>query len=74
MTDFPALQPQFLAPIDQAKLEVKAPSRHPARILLLYGSLRERSFSRLLTEEAARIHWDYDGPAAISRLPRGRHP
>ena len=28
---------------------------HPPRILLLYGSLRERSFSRLLTEEAARI-------------------
>ena len=27
----------------------------PPRILLLYGSLRERSFSRLLTEEAARI-------------------
>lgn len=28
---------------------------HPPRILLLYGSLRTRSFSRLLTEEAARI-------------------
>jgi len=28
---------------------------HPPRILLLYGSLRERSFSRLLIEEAARI-------------------
>lgn len=28
---------------------------HPPRILLLYGSLRERSFSRFLTEEAARI-------------------
>lgn len=27
----------------------------PPRILLLYGSLRERSFSRLATEEAARI-------------------
>ncbi|MDJ0685272.1 MAG: arsenical resistance protein ArsH [Alphaproteobacteria bacterium] len=27
----------------------------PPRILLLYGSLRERSFSRLVTEEAARI-------------------
>lgn len=30
-------------------------STHPPRILLLYGSLRERSYSRLLTEEAARI-------------------
>ena len=28
---------------------------HPPRILMLYGSLRERSFSRFLTEEAARI-------------------
>lgn len=28
---------------------------HPPRILLLYGSLRERSFSRLAVEEAARI-------------------
>ncbi len=34
-----------------------APMRscHPPRILLLYGSLRERSFSRLLVEEAARL-------------------
>jgi arsenical resistance protein ArsH len=28
---------------------------HAPRILLLYGSLRERSFSRLATEEAARL-------------------
>ena len=28
---------------------------HPPRILMLYGSLRKRSFSRLATEEAARI-------------------
>jgi arsenical resistance protein ArsH len=28
---------------------------HPPRVLLLYGSLRERSYSRLLVEEAARI-------------------
>ncbi|MDZ4791109.1 MAG: arsenical resistance protein ArsH [Hyphomicrobiales bacterium] len=31
-----------------------APS-HPPRVLLLYGSLRERSYSRLATEEAARL-------------------
>jgi arsenic resistance protein ArsH len=30
-------------------------SNHPPRILLLYGSTRERSFSRLLVEEAARL-------------------
>ena len=31
------------------------PSAHKPRILLLYGSLRERSFSRLVVEESARI-------------------
>ncbi|MEO7107813.1 MAG: arsenical resistance protein ArsH [Rhodoferax sp.] len=30
-------------------------SNHSPRILLLYGSVRDRSYSRLLTEEAARI-------------------
>lgn len=30
-------------------------STHPPRILFLYGSLRERSYSRLLAEEAARV-------------------
>ena len=31
------------------------PASHKPRILLLYGSTRERSFSRLLVEEAARL-------------------
>ena len=31
------------------------PARHPPRILLLYGSVRERSYSRLASEEAARL-------------------
>lgn len=31
------------------------PSTHPPRILLLYGSLRERSYSRFLTLEADRL-------------------
>ena len=37
------------------KLAIEQPSTHKPRILLLYGSTRERSFSRLLTEEAARL-------------------
>ncbi|MFL4024473.1 arsenical resistance protein ArsH [Pseudomonas aeruginosa] len=37
------------------KLAVEQKSTHKPRILLLYGSTRERSFSRLLTEEAARL-------------------
>lgn len=32
-----------------------APSTHKPRILFLYGSLRKRSYSRLLAEEAGRI-------------------
>ena len=31
------------------------PPGHPLRILLLYGSVRERSYSRLASEEAARL-------------------
>jgi arsenical resistance protein ArsH len=37
----------------------KTPSTHPPRILFLYGSLRPRSYSRLLAEEAARIIADF---------------
>lgn len=37
------------------KLAIPAHYTHAPRMLLLYGSLRERSFSRFLTEEAARI-------------------
>jgi arsenic resistance protein ArsH len=37
------------------KLEPPTSSAHPPRILLLYGSLREKSYSRLLTLEAERL-------------------
>lgn len=53
--DFPALRADLLAPPDIARLEPAARLSHPPRVLLLYGSLRERSYSRLLTEEAARL-------------------
>ncbi len=36
-------------------LATKTPSSHPPKILLLYGSLRERSYSKLLTLEATRL-------------------
>ena len=38
-----------------ARLSAAATSSHAPRFLLLYGSLRERSFSHLLTLEAARL-------------------
>ncbi|HGO6125668.1 TPA: arsenical resistance protein ArsH [Burkholderia cepacia] len=40
---------------DASLLQPARPSTHPPRIVLLYGSLRARSFSRLLVEEAARL-------------------
>ncbi|HWU81021.1 MAG TPA: NAD(P)H-dependent oxidoreductase, partial [Caulobacter sp.] len=55
MSDFPALSPEFADRPTIEKLEPPTVSTHPPRILLLYGSLRERSFSRLLTYEAQRI-------------------
>lgn len=44
----------FVSPV-AVPLPAQAPSRHAPRILLLYGSVRERSYSRLLSEEAARL-------------------
>ncbi len=37
------------------KKGISSPLAHPPRILLLYGSLRKRSFSRLVIEECARL-------------------
>ena len=39
----------------QAHLAPQQVSTHPPKILMLYGSLRERSYSKLLTLEAARL-------------------
>lgn len=52
---FPALAPEFLATSDLAALEPSARATHRPRILILYGSLRERSYSRFLAQEAARL-------------------
>lgn len=52
---FPALDEASFQGIDAEKLLEPASGSHPPRILLLHGSLRERSFSRLANEEAARI-------------------
>lgn len=53
--NLPNIQPDLLDIPTVAKLEPVGDFNHPPRILMLYGSLRERSFSRFLTEEAARI-------------------
>lgn len=55
MSDLPNVLDAHLDVPDLNKLEPRRVSTHPPRILLLYGSLRERSYSRLLTLEAARL-------------------
>ncbi len=53
--DSPNLDNQSFAVPDPRQLRPPATSTHPPRFLLLYGSLRERSYSRLVSEEAARL-------------------
>jgi arsenic resistance protein ArsH len=70
MTDFPAIAPAFLDPPTLEKLTALPPAPHPPRFLLLYGSLRERSYSRLLIEEADRLLRSFGGETRIYD-PRG---
>ena len=51
----PNLDHALLDPPTGACLASAGTSRHAPRFLLLYGSLRERSYSKLLTLEAARL-------------------
>ncbi|MDO6585040.1 arsenical resistance protein ArsH [Salipiger sp. 1_MG-2023] len=55
MSDTPNLDEAHFRPIEADRLGACDPAANPPKILLLYGSLRERSFSRLLSEEAARV-------------------
>jgi arsenic resistance protein ArsH len=45
----------FTAPVVLPLLPPASRAAHPPRILLLYGSVRERSYSRLACEEAAHL-------------------
>jgi len=52
----PAVEDDSFKAIDESTLFSRASAtQQPPRILLLYGSLRKRSFSRLASEEAARL-------------------
>ena len=53
--NLPNLQSGALDVPSSAKLNQCGEPDHPVRILLLYGSLREVSYSRLVVEESARI-------------------
>jgi arsenic resistance protein ArsH len=54
-TRLPNIDFDLFAQPTAAHLEGVGASTHAPRILLLYGSLRERSYSKLLTLEAARL-------------------
>ncbi|WP_296709974.1 arsenical resistance protein ArsH [Rhodoblastus sp.] len=51
----PNLDEACFQTINETRLHKPSRQAHAPRILLLYGSLRPRSFSRLMSEEAARI-------------------
>lgn len=55
MSNTPNIALEHINEINRNKLLPAEPSAHAPRILLLYGSLREISFSRLMTEEASRV-------------------
>jgi len=54
-SDMPNIVPGMLKPIDYAALVGPEEPSHPPRILLLYGSLRDASYSRMAAEEGARV-------------------
>ncbi len=70
MNDPPNLDSALLARPDAHLLEPRRRAAHAPRILLLYGSLRERSFSRFLTLEAERL-LQYLGAETRVFDPRG---
>lgn len=51
----PNLIPDQLHPVDPADYAAPGDPRHPPRILILTGSLRPVSYSRLCAEEGARV-------------------
>lgn len=68
--DLPALVRAALPQIDVEALKARDDPGHKPRILLLYGSLREQSYSRRAAEESARI-LSYLGCEAKLFDPRG---
>jgi arsenic resistance protein ArsH len=55
MSDTYQIDENSFRPIDGERLRNSEQPEHKPKVLLLYGSLRERSFSRLMTAEAALV-------------------
>lgn len=62
---FPALSTSHYRAPDPGRLHAPQPSTHAPRFLMLYGSVRKRSFSRLLSFEAARLLQHMGGEVRI---------
>ncbi len=61
--NLPNVQPELIDLQSLHRTEPNTPSTHKPRILLLYGSTRERSFSRLMVQEAARLLEEFGAEA-----------
>jgi arsenic resistance protein ArsH len=70
MNALPAVLPEFFDRPTSGRFTPASVPGHPPRFLLLYGSLRERSFSRFLVEEADRLLRAYGAQTRIYD-PRG---
>ncbi len=55
LADLPNIDPSLFEKPNPTELFSPERATHAPRFLLLYGSLRERSYSRLVAEEAARL-------------------
>ena len=55
MSDTYQIDENSFQPIEGERLRNSEHPEHKPKVLLLYGSLRERSFSRLMTEEASLV-------------------
>ncbi|MGF6516580.1 arsenic resistance protein ArsH [Pseudomonas sp. BT76 TE3572] len=62
---FPNIEADLIDVPSMERLTPREPSTHKPRILLIYGSTRERSFSRLVTQEAARLLEHFDAETRI---------
>ena len=65
MTDIANCDLDALKPIDTEQLLQPVRDDAPIKILILYGSLRGRSFSRLLAQECARLLHFYGAETQI---------
>ena len=55
LAELPNIDPAQWRPVDLARLAGPDAPQHKPRILILYGSLRERSYSRFVAREAERL-------------------